>query len=64
MVAARRQGAKSLDLRAATGLARLWQKQGMRAEAYNLLASIYGNFSEGFATPDMEKAKALLGKLR
>jgi hypothetical protein len=36
----------------------------MRAEAYNLLAPIYGKFSEGFATPDMEEAKALLGKLR
>jgi class 3 adenylate cyclase/predicted ATPase len=63
MAAARRQGATSLNLRAATGLARLWHKQGMRAEAYNLLAPIYGKFSEGFATLDMEEAKTLLGKL-
>jgi class 3 adenylate cyclase/predicted ATPase len=64
MADAGRQGAKSLGLRAATGLARLWQKQGMRAEAHNLLAPIYGKFSEGFATPDMEEARALLGKLQ
>jgi predicted ATPase len=57
---ARRQEAKSLELRAATSLARLWQQQGQRAEAYALLAPIYGWFTEGFDTADLQEAKVLL----
>jgi predicted ATPase len=59
----RRQQAKSWELRAAMSLARLWQQQGKRAEAYELLAPIYGWFSEGFDTADLQEAKALLGEL-
>ena len=44
-------------------LARLWQQQGQRAEAYELLAPIYGWFTEGFDTADLQEAKALLGEL-
>jgi predicted ATPase len=61
---ARQQGARSLELRAATALARLRHKQTKRAEAYDLLAPIYDGFSEGFTTPDVQEAKALLGMLR
>jgi predicted ATPase len=57
---ARRQEAKSLELRAAVSLSRLWQQQGKRTEAYNLLAPIYGWFTEGFDTADLQEAKALL----
>jgi adenylate cyclase len=57
------QQAKSCELRAATSLARLWQRQGKRAEAYQLLADIYGWFTEGFDTADLQEAKALLGAL-
>jgi predicted ATPase len=60
---ARRQEAKSLELRAAMSLARLWQHQGKRAEARGLLAPIYGWFTEGFDTADLQEAKALLGAL-
>jgi predicted ATPase len=60
---ARRQEAKSLELRAAMSLARLWQQQGKRAEAYDLLALIYGWFTEGFDTADLQEAKALLEEL-
>ena len=60
---ARRQEAKSLELRAATSLARLWQQQGQRAEAYELLAPVYGWFTEGFDTADLQEAKALLDAL-
>jgi class 3 adenylate cyclase/predicted ATPase len=60
---ARRQQAKSLELRAAMSLARLWQQQGKRAAARELLASIYGWFTEGFETADLQEAKALLGQL-
>jgi class 3 adenylate cyclase/predicted ATPase len=60
---ARQQQAKSLELRAALSLARLWQRQGRRAEAYDLLASVYGWFSEGFDTADLTDAKALLDEL-
>jgi predicted ATPase len=60
---ARRQHAKSLDLRAAMSLARLWQRQGKRADAYDLLAPIYGWFTEGFDTADLQEAKALLDAL-
>jgi len=57
---ARRQQAKSLELCAAMSLARLWQQQGRRAEAQDLLAPIYGWFTEGFDTADLQEAKALL----
>jgi predicted ATPase len=60
---ARHQQAKSLELRAAMSLSRLWQQQGKRAEAYALLAPIYGWFTEGFDTADLQEAKALLAVL-
>jgi class 3 adenylate cyclase/predicted ATPase len=60
---ARRQEAKALELRAARSLARLWQQQGRRAEAQALLAPIYGWFTEGFDTADLQEAKALLAEL-
>lgn len=61
---ARSQQAKSLELRAATSLARLWAQQGERAEAHDLLAPIYDWFTEGFDTADLKDAKALLEELR
>ncbi len=60
---ARGQSAKSLELRAAMSLSRLWQRQGMRDEARKLLAEIYGWFTEGFGTADLKAAKALLDEL-
>ena len=60
---ARRQSAKSWELRAATGLARLWQKQGRRDEAQKILVQIYGWFTEGFDTPDLREARALLEEI-
>src|SRR5207244_6121508 len=60
---ARRQQAKSLELRAAMSLSRLWQRQGKRTEAYDLLAPIYGWFTEGFDTADLQEAKVLLEEL-
>jgi predicted ATPase len=60
---AREQEAKLWELRAAVSLARLHRDQGRRAEARDLLAPVYGWFSEGFATPDLKEAKALLGEL-
>ena len=60
---ARRQQAKLLELRAAMSLGRLWQQQGKRTEAHELLAPIYGWFTEGFDTTDLQKAKALLAAL-
>jgi predicted ATPase len=60
---ARTQQAKSWELRAATSLARLWQQQGKRTEAYKLLAPVYGWFTEGFDTADLQEAKALLDEL-
>ena len=57
---ARRQQAKSWELRAAMSLARLWQRQGKRTAAQALLAEIYGWFTEGFDTADLQEAKALL----
>jgi predicted ATPase len=59
----RGQQAKSLKLRAATSLVRLWQSQGKRQDAYDLLAPIYGWFTEGFDTADLKDAKALLDEL-
>jgi predicted ATPase len=61
--AARGQQAKSLELWAAMSLSRLWQRQGKCQEAYNLLAPIYGWFTEGFDTADLQEAKALLEEL-
>jgi predicted ATPase len=60
---ARRQQAKSWELRAATSLSRLWQQQGKRDEAHALLAPLYGWFTEGFDTADLQEAKALLEAL-
>jgi predicted ATPase len=57
---AKRQDSKLFELRAATSLARLWGEQGRRAEARELLAPIYGWFTEGFDTADLKDAKALL----
>jgi predicted ATPase len=57
---ARRQEAKSLELRAAMSLSYLWQQQGKQAEARALLAPIYGWFTEGFDTADLREARALL----
>jgi predicted ATPase len=60
---ARRQQAKSLELRAATSLARLSQHQGKKAEAHRMLSEIYNWFTEGFDTKDLQEAKALLEEL-
>jgi len=60
---ARRQEAKSLELGATTSLARLWQSQGKKEEARQMLAEIYGWFTEGFATKGLQEAKALLEEL-
>src|SRR5262249_10806879 len=60
---ARRQGAKSLELRAVMSLSRLLQKQGKKDEARRMLAAIYGWFTEGFDTADLKDAKALLEEL-
>jgi predicted ATPase len=60
---ARQQQAKSLELRAAMSLSRLWQQQGKRAEAREIFAPIYGWFTEGFDTADLQEAKALLEEL-
>ena len=59
----RRQQAKSLELRAAMSLSGLWQRQGKKTEARQLLAEIYGWFTEGFDTADLKEAKALLEEL-
>jgi predicted ATPase len=56
---ARRQQAKSLELRAAMSLSRLWQQQGKRADAHELLAPVYSWFTEGFDTADLQEAKVL-----
>jgi predicted ATPase len=61
---ARSQQARSLELRAATDLARLWINQGKRAEALDVLASIHGRFTEGFGTRDLKEAKAVLVPLQ
>ena len=57
------QRAKALELRAATSLARLWRDQGKRAEAFDLLAPVYGWFTEGLSTSVLQEAKALLAEL-
>jgi predicted ATPase len=63
MEVARWQEAKSWELRAATSLAQLWRDQGRQAEAHDLLAPVYGWFTEGFDTADLKDAKALLDEL-
>jgi predicted ATPase len=60
----RQQGAKSLELRAATSLARLWGERGERQKAYDLLAPVHGWFNEGLDTPDLKDAMVLLETLR
>ena len=60
---ARRQQAKMWQLRTSLSLARLWQSQGKRREAYELLAPVYNWFTEGFDTKDLLDAKALLAEL-
>jgi predicted ATPase len=63
LAVARGQQAKSLELRTATSLARLWQRQGKQAEARQVLADVYGWFTEGFDTRDLREARALLAEL-
>ena len=63
LAVARQQQAKSWELRAAMSMARLWRDQGKREEARELLAPIYGWFTEGFDTRDLKDAKALLDEL-
>ena len=63
LTVARQQRAKSLELRAAMSMARLWRDQGKRDEGRDLLAPIYGWFTEGFDTLDLKEAKALLDAL-
>ena len=60
---AREQGTRGYELRAATSLARLWSEQGRQGEARELLAPLYGSFTEGFDTPDLKDAKMLLDEL-
>jgi predicted ATPase len=63
LAVARQQEAKSWELRAAMSLGRLWRDQGKRNEARELLAPVYGWFTEGFDTRDLKEAKALLDEL-
>ena len=63
LTVARQQQAKSWELRAAMSMARLWRDQGKRDEARDLLAPVYGWFTEGFDTLDLKEAKALLDEL-
>ena len=63
LMVSRRQQAKLLELRAAIGLSRLWQRQGKGVHARQLLGTVYGWFTEGFATADLQEAKVLLAEL-
>ena len=60
---ARKQQAKSLELRATISLAKLWQNQGKHYEAHSMLSTVYNWFTEGFDTKDLQEAKALLEEL-
>jgi predicted ATPase len=60
---ARQQQTKSWELRAAMSLSRLWQRQGKREQAFQLLADLYGEFTEGLDTRDLQAAQALLARL-
>src|SRR5262249_47492289 len=60
---AREQGTRGYELRTATSLARLWREHGQRGEARELLAPVYGSFTEGFDTADLKEAKQLLDEL-
>lgn len=64
LVIARREEVKSLELRAAISLCRLWQQQNKTAEAYALLSEVYGRFTEGFETGDLIQARMLLQALQ
>jgi predicted ATPase len=64
LAVARKQQAKSFELRAAMSMARLWRDQGKVQQARELLAPVYGWFTEGFDTRDLKEAKALLDELR
>jgi len=63
LAVAQRQQTKSYELRAAVSLSRLWQRQGKHVEARQLLAEVYGWFTEGFDTVDLQEARALLEEL-
>ena len=63
LAVSRKQQAKSWELRAAMSMARLWRDQGRRDEARELLAAVYGRFTEGFDTLDLKQAKALLDEM-
>jgi predicted ATPase len=63
LAVARQQHAKSLELRASMSLARLWRDQGKVHQAHELLAPVYGWFTEGFDTRDLKEAKALMEEL-
>ena len=60
---ARKQQAKSLELRAVLSLARLWQQQSKQVEAHQMLSEVYNWFTEGFDTKDLQEAKALVNEL-
>jgi adenylate cyclase len=60
---ARRQGTRSWELRAATSLSRLWRREGRKEEARKLLQGVYGGFTEGFGTADLDDARTLLAAL-
>ena len=61
---ARQQGALAWELRSASALARLWQRQGRYQQALDLLAPVYERFTEGFATPDLVQVRSLLDELQ
>ena len=64
LAVAKTQGALAWELRSATSLAQLWQRQGLFRQAHELLAPIYQRFTEGFATPDLTKVRRLLDELQ